>query len=343
MRIQSILMHLICFCNYSIHIYSPCIMVTGLVAAFPNTTHCPLLKRIQLTSNTHDNNLEENIQILSQTWVSPHDLLTTGCHLLDGLFITRLQTHLVYTALATQNTTEDIFFNSHAQYPGKSKAIKFTRARVKNPLNYSLGDQKIPEASSCKYLGIILRNDLNWVDQVNYTARKAWKALNFVMHVLKKGNRNTKSLAYTSMVLPIREYGAACWDPYRECQINALDRVQRKAATFANLTNASDWDTLAQRRTVARLCALLKAYNGERAWKAIGAMLHRPYYLSRVDHVRKIWDRKQRTDIGKYSFVNRTIKIWNQLAAEVSGTLPCKPNTFSKRVRKAILNGVMRK
>jgi len=35
--------------------------------------------------------------------------------------------------------------------PGKSQAIRFTRAQVKNPLGYSLGDQKIPEASSCKY------------------------------------------------------------------------------------------------------------------------------------------------------------------------------------------------
>jgi hypothetical protein len=27
-------------------------------------------------------------------------------------------------------------------------------------------------------------------------------------------------------------------------------------------------------------------------------------------------DREQRTDIGKYSFVNRTIRNWNQLPAE---------------------------
>jgi len=40
--------------------------------------------------------------------------------------------------------------------PGKSKAIRFMRAQVKNPLSYSLGNQKIPEANSCKYLGIIL-------------------------------------------------------------------------------------------------------------------------------------------------------------------------------------------
>jgi len=34
--------------------------------------------------------------------------------------------------------------------PSKCKAVRFTRARMKNPLNYTRGDQLIPEASSCK-------------------------------------------------------------------------------------------------------------------------------------------------------------------------------------------------
>ena len=37
-----------------------------------------------------------------------------------------------------------------------------------------------------------------------------------------------------SLVHPILEYGAAWWDPYREGQISALDRVQKKAAKFAH-------------------------------------------------------------------------------------------------------------
>jgi hypothetical protein len=52
--------------------------------------------------------------------------------------------------------------------PSKSKAVRFTRARVKDPLDYSLVNTFIPEVSSCKYLGIILRSDLSWADQVNY-------------------------------------------------------------------------------------------------------------------------------------------------------------------------------
>jgi hypothetical protein len=55
----------------------------------------------------------------------------------------------------------------------KGKALSFTRARVKDPLNYILRDQKIPEDSFCKYLGIIIRSDLSWADQVNYAVQKA--------------------------------------------------------------------------------------------------------------------------------------------------------------------------
>ena len=129
-------------------------------------------------------------------------------------------------------------------------------------------------------------------------------ALHFTMRILRKGNSNTK------------------------------DRVQKKVAKFVHHKISPNWESLASRRKVSCLCALYNAFCGERAWKDIGDSLKRPHYLSRVDHVRKIRTRRQRTDIGKYSFVNRTIRDWNQLPAEVLQTLPCKPSTFRKRPRK---------
>jgi len=128
-----------------------------------------------------------------------------------------------------------------------------------------------------------------------------------------------------------------CWDPYREGQISALDRVQKKAAKFAHHTNSLNWETLALLRKLSCICALFKAYSGERVWKPIGDRLRRPHYLSSVDHEQKIRSRRQRTDVGKYSFVNGTIQHLNQLLAEVIGILPCKPITFKKRVRKVII------
>jgi len=53
----------------------------------------------------------------------------------------------------------------------------------------------------------------------------------------KKGNNNTKRLAYAVIVRPILEYGAVCWDPYREGQLSALNRVQKRAAKFVNNIN----------------------------------------------------------------------------------------------------------
>jgi hypothetical protein len=166
--------------------------------------------------------------------------------------------------------------------------------------------------------------------------KNAWKALYFIMRTLKMGNSGTKSLAYTTLLRTILEYGAACWDPYRVGQIYALDRVQKKAAKFAYHTNELNWKTLSQRRMISRLCALFKAYTGEWTCKSIGDRIQRPNYLSRVDHERKIRNRRQRTDIGKYSVMNMTTGLWNRLPAEILGSLLCKTKTFRKRVRKVI-------
>ena len=98
-----------------------------------------------------------------------------------------------------------------------------------------------------------------------------------------------------SLVRPILEYGAVCWDPYREGQITGLDRVEKKAAIFAHRKNSSNWETLASRRKLSHTSALFKAYSGKRVWKDIGDRLKGPHYLSRVDHGRKIRSRRQST------------------------------------------------
>jgi len=97
--------------------------------------------------------------------------------------------------------------------PDRGKGVSFTKARVNERIRYYFGKQLILEASSFKYLGIIICNDLNWADQVNYNLRKTWKALHFIIRTLKEGKNNTKHLDYMALVRPILKYGAVCWDP----------------------------------------------------------------------------------------------------------------------------------
>ena len=68
----------------------------------------------------------------------------------------------------------------------------------------------------------------------------------------------------------------------------------------------------------------------------MGDRLLNPCCLSRDDHNRKIRTRKQITNVGKYSYVNRTIKSWNQLPADFLASFPYKLNTFRKRVKNVV-------
>ena len=118
--------------------------------------------------------------------------------------------------------------------------------------------------------------------------------------------------------------------------------MQKKAAKFANHTKYLVWKSLAQCRKIALICTLFKAYTREWASKSIGDRLKGPCYLSRNDHNHKIRARKQRTDICKYSLVNRTIELWNQLPAVALAIFACKSHIFRKRVRRVIISEVRR-
>jgi hypothetical protein len=69
----------------------------------------------------------------------------------------------------------------------KSKAISFTRARGRDPLKYCLRNKNIPEANFCKYLGIIVRSDLSWAGQVDYTVQRSLEGTTFCNAYCKKG------------------------------------------------------------------------------------------------------------------------------------------------------------
>jgi hypothetical protein len=71
------------------------------------------------------------------------------------------------------------------------------------------------------------------------------------MRILKKGNNNTKPLAFTALVRSIPEYGAVCLDPHRGGRLSALNRVQKGTVKFANNINESGWETLALHRLIA--------------------------------------------------------------------------------------------
>jgi len=79
-----------------------------------------------------------------------------------------------------------------------------------------------------------------------------------------------------------------------------------------------------------------KAYSREPVWKAIGDRLQRPCYLNGVDHYWKIRNSRWGTDIGIYSFVNRTSRLLNKFPMNAVGDSPAEISTFRKRAREVM-------
>ena len=119
-------------------------------------------------------------------------------------------------------------------------------------------------------------------------ASKANRTLGFVRRKLSKCPQDIKDQAYKSLERPHLEYASAVWDPYRQCHIDKIEMVQRKAARFVtntysrepgtvtNILQSLGWPTLETRRKGARLILLYKILHGE-------AAVNTPEYVRRSD------------------------------------------------------------
>ena len=208
-------------------------------------------------------------------------------------------------------------------------------SRSKSPLTrfYVLCDQVLTEVDSAKYLGITITRELQWANQVATTANKGNSTLGFLRRNLKGCPHRLKETAYISLVRSVLEYSAAIWDPYLGKDIDALERIQRRAArlvksdykTTSSVTamlSELGWKDLASRRRDLRLALMYKVVHDHIAVPVDQLNLTKQDSRTRASHGYTF--RTQRANTNEYlnSFVPRTIKDWNRLpaAAVESGT-----------------------
>ena len=183
---------------------------------------------------------------------------------------------------------------------------KTEEMRVNTVVNQGLklNGEDIKSSSYFCYLGSIVTENWGTSREVNVWIQKARGSFSKLRKVrLSKSLRKyIKIRIFNACVKSVLLYGCETW--------LVTDEIQRRIQTFVNR------------------CLRY------RAWMAIGDRLQAPSYLSRVDHHWKIRVRKQRRDIGKYSFVNRSITDWNQLPEGAIGTFHGKTQIFKTRITK---------
>ena len=82
---------------------------------------------------------------------------------------------------------------------------------------------------------------------------------------------------------------------------------------------------------------MFRSYTGCNAWSEIRERIKKPNYYSRKDSGLKIRTNKQKSDAGKYSFLNRTIIDWNNLPTVTFESLPRYVHSFKNRLKSGLV------
>ena len=236
----------------------------------------------------------------------------------------------------------------------KCAVVNFSRKRPDNT-SYNIGEKEVTQQHNYKYLGVVLNEKLSWDQNVEHTRKKAGRSLEFVMRNLKGTDSKIKARAYETLIRPILEYGTKVGDPYRQGLIGDLEMIQRKAArrvlnqyhnynpegeyrSVSKMITDIGWKSLESRRELDRLCGMHKAVNRHTGWEEIADRLAFSGRIGRGDNSKKLTINHVSTDVGKYSFINRTAKSWNKLDDTVVLSKSCR--LFRARASQWIENRV---
>ena len=113
--------------------------------------------------------------------------------------------------------------------PSKCYIMHITRGRRLDKF-YQMCGTILGTVTQAKYLGITISDDLHWHQQTNLVAKKANTTLHMISRNLRYCPHKTRSLAHCTLVRPKLEYCASVWDPYQQQDIDALERINRRAA-----------------------------------------------------------------------------------------------------------------
>ncbi|KAH7951665.1 hypothetical protein HPB52_011152 [Rhipicephalus sanguineus] len=149
--------------------------------------------------------------------------------------------------------------------PEKCSVMKFSSARLPAKPSYIMRGIPLPSEDSLKILGVTFTSTLDFSLQVASVVARARRVLGFVSRVSKPCGPATFALLYTSLVLPILEYGCAVWSPNQQHLIARVESVQRRAsrilyarsmksppADYATRLKMAKWRPLRQRQGVSR-------------------------------------------------------------------------------------------
>lgn len=208
----------------------------------------------------------------------------------------------------------------------KTKYLNFNNKRTSTQFDYTLFSVPIENVYTYKYLGLHFTPNLSWEPHINHVTAKANQTLGSLRRHLHLATRETKLIAYTSLLRPKLEYASLIWNPHQSYLIDKLEAIQNRATRFVlrNYTRTSittlkqqtNIPLLADRRKITRLTALHHLYyhSPSKKEKYCPAANH---VSARTDNSQKLQLVTPKTNTFKFSPLQLSISDWNSLPDDI--------------------------
>ena len=224
-------------------------------------------------------------------------------------------------------------------HPQKCKVLDIGN-RVREQNEYYMGEHKLDHITEEKDLGVIIDNKLKFDSHINNKIDKANNILGAIRRSFSYLDKTILLRLFTSLVRPQIEYANSVWNPHLRKHIDSIENIQRRATKmvpelkelpYTERLKSLKLPTLAYRRLRGDMIETFKILNKCYDQQVANFLPLHPNKRTR-GHSQKLFKRRPRLDVRKYSFSYRIVDAWNSLPEKVISAPSV--NSFERRLDK---------
>jgi len=193
----------------------------------------------------------------------------------------------------------------------------------RNVFPYKINNNYLPIVeSSVRDLGIQMCKNLSKSEHIQSIRSKANSKSGLILRSFKTRNQGFLKKLFCTFVRPIVEYATPAWNPYLISDIINVESVQRSftrripsisTLNYPDRLQILDIKSLEERRLKADLVELFKIISNKSGLKFEDFLAYNNNFGTRSEHFLQINIKFSKTNLGKHSFFNKSVFVWNSL------------------------------